>query len=785
VTIRIGTPIRSSIVVGLVSAAVIAYELLLMQAFSIAQWSHFAYLVISIALLGFGAAGSFLALMKGLAIFRSNRFVLLCIFLVAVSMAWSLSISQLPAVRFDTYLLLIDHSQVWHIITTVFVLILPFFFSAMIIVIAFQRYPGSFSELYFASMTGSGLGGILLLALSWWFLPHRISGLIAILPVFGLIVAEGSRGLKRVLCAVGLSAVFLAIICPARIEMSEFKAMNYAQDLPDASLLSERNSPFGLVQTLSSSYLRYAPGMSLKHGDVLPLKYVIYNNGEWAGSVSPVGVKAVSDVMNHLVEALPYIMVSRNRILLLNPGSLAEIIFAREKGVGEIDAVFDNPIISRLYEREMGEGVCFYPKDPRAFLEQNRLEYDLITLPIINSFGGSSEVYSMRPDYLMTIEAISEAWDSLAVNGVLSVSCWIDYPFRAPLKLLATITEVLEAAGVKEPRTHIAAVRGWSTICFIMKKGQVTAVESERIRDFCSQRLFDPLLLPDIRQDEQERYNYLQDRSLFDYIDRVLAKERGDFYSEYDFYIRPARDMSPFFPRFFQLTSIPRLTEIMGGYTVQCLGLGYLVVLITFVVVSALAVLLILTPLLSERLRHGGSISLCLFFLCLGGGYILVEIVLIQYFILYLGSPVYSASGVISFMLICSGLGSIASGRFREKRLSLVISLISVVVLLYLYTFLLNPVLRLTISSPLPVKWLVCLFILGPLFFVMGIPFPVGLSTLTGGDKARIAWAWGVNGSSSVACTAMAMIIAVEVGMGWVLLVSASVYLVALLSCRR
>ena len=46
--------------VFLLSAAVIALELALMRCLAVAQWHHFSYLVISTALLGFGASGTFL-----------------------------------------------------------------------------------------------------------------------------------------------------------------------------------------------------------------------------------------------------------------------------------------------------------------------------------------------------------------------------------------------------------------------------------------------------------------------------------------------------------------------------------------------------------------------------------------------------------------------------------------------------------------------------------------------------------------------------------------------------
>ncbi len=55
----------ANLALALVSAAVLAYEVLLVRLFAIVQWHHFAFMAISIALLGFGASGSVIALTQG------------------------------------------------------------------------------------------------------------------------------------------------------------------------------------------------------------------------------------------------------------------------------------------------------------------------------------------------------------------------------------------------------------------------------------------------------------------------------------------------------------------------------------------------------------------------------------------------------------------------------------------------------------------------------------------------------------------------------------------------
>ena len=169
-----------------------------------------------------------------------------------------------------------------------------------------------------------------------------------------------------------------------------------------------------------------------------------------------------------------------------------------------------------------------------------------------------------------------------------------------------------------------------------------------------------------------------------------------------------------------------------------------------------------------------------------------VEIVFIQRFILYFGSPIYSAAAVISSMLICSGIGSYISSRVRANSRSplLLLTLSIVIVLLFLYAFILTPVLQKTIALPFEVKlFLAFIFIALPSFF-MGMPFPVGIGFLAAPstrsncvrrNEKEVPWAWGINGCVSVISTALATIVAVEIGFVWVMVFASLAYCLPLI----
>ncbi len=275
----------------------------------------------------------------------------------------------------------------------------------------------------------------------------------------------------------------------------------------------------------------------------------------------------------------------------------------------------------------------------RTFLAQDTSQYDLILLPTLDAFGGTSGLYAVREDYLLTREAFRLIWRKLTPGGAISVTSWMDYPLRHPLKIVATLAEALEAEGVADLRDHLAAVRGWGTITILAKKTPLNAADTENIRRFCRELRFDPALLPGLRAEERMRFNALQDERLFLYLEELLAPSRARFIADYAFNILPATDDRPYFSQFLRWQSIPELVRLYGGRTFPFLEAGYLLVLMTLLQVAVAAAVLILLPLRFLGPAGGSRLSTLLYFSGLGIGYMFVEIVLIQRFLLYLGNP--------------------------------------------------------------------------------------------------------------------------------------------------
>ena len=177
----------------------------------------------------------------------------------------------------------------------------------------------------------------------------------------------------------------------------------------------------------------------------------------------------------------------------------------------------------------------------------------------------------MREEYSLTKEAFLQMWGLLEDDGVISISAWMDYPFRNPLKIAATLAETAETAGLPSIYSHMTAVRSWGTISFLLKKTPLSSSDTSGIRQFCNDLFFDPVFLPGLSPGERTAYNGMNDTSFFAYMDELLTGKRERLYKDYDFQLRPATDDKPYFSQFLRWKSLPHLSGVFGSQSVPFL----------------------------------------------------------------------------------------------------------------------------------------------------------------------------------------------------------------------
>src|SRR4029077_14598332 len=171
------------------------------------------------------------------------------------------------------------------------------------------------------------------------------------------------------------------------------------------------------------------------------------------------------------------------------------------------------------------------------------------------------------------------------------------------------------------------------------------------------------------------------------------------------------------------------------------------VVLGMLLIISAVAVLAFLILPLAPHRRIGNVTGLValLYFIAVGFGYILVEISLIQRFVLFLGHPTYALTVVVFLMLLSSGAGSVIARRWITSTGALLGVLALIAAKIAINLFLLPWILSLAVGFPFVVKLIISAAFLVPLGFLMGMPFPTGLKLVE-----TVEWAWALNAAASV-----------------------------------
>lgn len=777
--------VRINVAIGLISAAIIAFQLILMQILSYVQWYHFAYMIISIALLGFGAAGTFLTIFQQK--LEKNYYTLFPFLLIvtAILIPVVVGIANSEAVRFDSLLIFQDSRHIGKLILTYFIFFLPFLTGALAIGMSFSKFADQIGKIYFSNLIGSGIGGIIAIFFMQWIIPEQQSFAVAILAFVGGIVSLPKNKKKLIRIIVPLSTLILIILFfyPPRLTPSEYKDISKTMLLPDAKVEYQKSTPHGFVEIVSSPILRYAPGVSLAYRDSFPIRKVVFNNGNWMGCLLPQPLEAnETNILDYTPQALPYHIDNIKNALIINAGTGENVLLALSHQVARITANETNPEIFNIL-RQSFEGfyqVQPYQTMPRTLLTPDTNKYDLIELPIVGSFFGNSGLNAVEPRYELTIEALREMWNKLSEKGMISLSCWMDYPVRNAYRLLATISLLLDENDIAHPPHHVVAIRSWCAITFLVKKSPFKRDEINKVRLFCENRMFDPLVLPEKQEIERDKYNILQDTTFFTHIDQLLSHEKETLIRQYPYRIHPTTDDRPFFFQFVRFKQIPQLISSIREKNFPFLDIGYVLIILTFVQIVFIAAIFILLPLSFRPWKSRNKKWVLMYFSGLGLAYMFLEMVFIQHFTFYFGEPTYAASATLGILLFTSGLGSYYSGKFQNnKKMRLAIPLV-IAAILVLYAFVLSPILTATIGIALPLKITIAVVLLGTLGFFLGMPFPIGIDYLSGKNTDDIPWAWALNGYFSVISTVLATIISVE--LGYLLLLSMAAFIYALVS---
>jgi hypothetical protein len=766
--------------IAVISAAMLILEITLTRLFAIQQFHHFAFMVVSLAVLGIAAGGTVLALSSG----TPPMGLTAAAFTGSLGLAY-LVINYLP---FDSFSIASDYRQIGILALYFLATGCPFLFAGWTIGAALSIAGPRAHQPYAANLLGSAIGCVAaLVALD---VLGEVGALAAAMALGSLSVLAFARGralrTTSLLAILGLMAIILRPPEALKLHISPYKALSTTLLAPDAVETYSESTPSAKVEIVESGTIHVYPGLSLNATADLPPQAALFIDGE--GPIPITAMRPEDDqarmIASRMPSTLAYLLRPGARSLILNPGAGLDAILALSAGASQVTLSVPEPLVPEIltgpyanFSRDLlaDPRISLVHRSDRGALAMEGGTYDIVQFALSDPYRPvTSGAFTLSENFTLTKQSIQAAYGKLEPGGILVITRWLGTPPTESARAWGTLLVALEEYGVRPLGTHLAAYRGMRTATLMASRQPFSSDELAAVRRFLSENAFDPIYLPDLRPEEVNRYNQLPEPTYYRLF-QALLEHRSDTLENYAFDIHPPTDLHPYFFHFFRWRQIPEVLATLGTTWQPFGGSGYLVIVALLALMVLIATPLILAPALNQHKgpRHAlGLWPALAYFGFLGAGYLLVEIPLIQRLTLLLDRPAWSLAAVLFSLLLGSGLGSLAS-----PHIGLRTSLIALVALILLSTAALPALIDQALPWGLPARLMLVLGSLSPMGFLMGIPFAGGLRHFQAQQAGLIPWAWAINGALSGITGVLAAMIGLQWGFNATLVLGGAAYL--------
>jgi spermidine synthase len=801
------------IAIAAVSFSSLLLELALTRLFSVVLFYHFAFLAISIALLGLGAGGVFAYIRRewlarwglrelGFALSLANAITILAVLEIVLHSPISLELTR------------------WNFLKLTGVYLasgVPFFFTGLLFSVLFAREHERISSMYGADLLGGALacmavvpllnviGGpnaivfaSLTMAISaglWADAKQQRNVAMAVAVAFAILIAANYRGkLIDIVYAKGvrrdqpwmLWAKWNAI---SRVEVDQAGLAKYIVIDADASTAIMNVDPEHWDTGAAPDNVNLIPHPADQHGNT--------------------GYNWKTDLMR-AAPSIANVLRPTGKFAIIGPGGGVDVLRAVANGSKDVTGIEINPLIANdimrgayadysyhLYERPE---VRLHVQDGRSFIRNSTEKYDVIQMTLVDTWASTAAgAFALSENNLYTVEAFQEYFDHLKPDGMIAITRWEFAKPREALRVVSEAIEALHRIGVADPRKHFIVISDGPLnvdgrpVLVLAKKSEFTQEEAQAAAAHVSQNpnlhiLYAPppqvasipksgTMLMSVPEPSAQSFPW--------FIDHSAVISPATLSAIYPYEISPVTDDAPFF--FFTIKTRDVLKGILGGTGRGMdwrINLGVVVLfLVLLMSILAVGVFLMLPLLLHAETRflisqHGAS--RLLYFIAVGLGYILIEIALIQRFVLFLGHPTYALTVVIFLMLLSSGAGSLTARRWMANTQHIWRVLAVIVAAAAIYVWVLPRVVHSFVGLPFAAKLVISALLIVPPGFCMGMPFPTGLRALSELGDRRIEWAWAMNAAASVLGSVAAMVIAIHFGLNVTIACGAVAYLLAM-----
>jgi hypothetical protein len=775
--------------IALISAAALLLQLTLLRLFAVQQFYHFAFMAVSLALLGAGASGSILTITR-----RRLSPGILCLAFGLTTITAYLIINYLP---FDSFSIAWDGRQPLYLALYFLAAAVPFLFAGLLVGEALIS--AASHRVYAANLIGSAAGSLSSLALLSAFGGERAVIVTAVLGTTAAFFFPDRRlWLKRIISGLVLAGILTLWEFPALLnqQLSPYKTLSILSQALDTQHLLTRWDAVTRIDVIESSTIHTMPGLSLTSPISPPPQAGLLIDGDNLMPITRLSPDAAdaATLLDHLPLGLAYRLRPQAETLIIEAGTGLDVLLALAGGAAQVTAVEENPLILQTMRQDLAAFTDHLYQHPRLTLinQSGRVyarqpgigPFTLVIIALTDTHRPvTSGAYSLTENYLYTVEAMNDFWQLLDDNGLLLVTRWLQTPPSESGRLFGTMAAAL-AANNRDPAAHLLAFRTLRTITVLASTQPLSQADSEISRAFLRQRGFDAVYFPGIQPQDANQFNILPEPAYYNLMQAIL-QDPAATYADYRFDIRPPTDNRPFFFHYFKWRQTPEILATLGLTWQPFGGSGFFVLVALLLLVALAAVVFIIGPLWWLRWHRPSPTSpipywrlrLFTYFAALGLAFLFVEIPLAQRFILILGQPVTALAVVIFTLLLFSGLGSLTVPRW-----SLTWGLGILILLIGLYPLALPPLTNLALRWPEAGRISLTILTLASLGFFMGLPFAGGLRLIAAHDAALVPWAWAINGSFSVISAVLAVMTALSWGFATVLWLGAIAYALAFLA---
>ena len=773
--------------VALSSFAALLLELALTRLFSVVLFYHFAFLAISIALLGLGAGGVCAYLAKTRLARLETRTLLA-------------RLSALNALLIPVVLEVVLHVPVSLKLTGANFLNLteiylasamPFFITGLQFSTLFARESRHIPRLYGADLAGGALACIgIVPLLNWIGGPNTILFAAAIASIAGAVWANSVLARKATLVLAGAILLLISAnhsgklidIVYAKGELRDPSWVEFARwnAISRVEVDRQGDTKAIVIDADASTYIMNAD-------------LTQWQGTEWEKNL----MSAPPAVVNVLRPHGDY--------AIIGPGGGVDVLRAVANGSQSVTGIEINPIIANtimrgryadyaqhLYERP---DVHIHVTDGRSFIRNSKQLFDVVQMTLVDTWASTAAgAFALSENNLYTVEAFREYFEHLKPDGMIAITRWEFAQPHEALRVVSVAMQALHEMGVADTKDNFIVVSEGDLdedgipVLVLAKRTPFTISEQGKVKKHLQAYPALDLLYSAVDRDlilgppGLPEYHPSSDS----FADLIQLNDPRTFAERYPYEVSPVTDNAPFF--FFTL----KMRQLLHADTLEQ-GIDWKVnlgvaVLGTVLIISLLAVLAFLVIPLAVRARSKPQQPLQLFyFIAVGLGYILVEIAFIQRFVLFLGHPTYALTVVVFLLLLSSGAGSLISRTWLVETRRVWLPILLIASALLLYVFILPALLNALVGLPFAAKVIVSGVLLVPLGFAMGMPFPTGLRAFSSkpslpgqaADENAVEWAWAMNAASSVLGSVLAMVIAIQFGLNATLACGATAYLTA------